>query len=717
MAENEFHQVWKILHKHSIWLDYEIYRKYIYDVHDGICAYLSNVDMTEINLSGFDLSHASFVQCNFSNSDLSKIRLESADLCGSNFSGSNLSQSNLIDANLSQTNLIKSDLSNVHLGDAMLCDANLSEANLTKAKFYWKNGANLSDADLSNSNLSEADLKHSYLVGAKLEKANLQRATLTSSNLSESNLQQCNLVEATLYECDFSFANLSNAKLIGANLFSSIFFQTIMTNADFTNAILCESTMSNLDLTCVEMTAADFTSARLFEVDLSKAVLTKTNFNSAYLADINLSEALLLYSFLGEADLTGAKFINAKLIHANLTGSKLSYSDFSGAYLSHANCEHAIFTSANLTDANLFGTNLSSCKLNYANLQNADLFRANLSNADLRYANLTGANLSEADLTGADLSFAKLQGANFMDSILTNTKFSSDNFDLFNKENGINNIYLFQIISPQIHPPEGMILIPGGTFEMGNVLGDKMNGMMEYEDELPVHSVTLAPFFLGICPVSFNEYNQFCWTTNRHTPKDGGWGKENRPVINTSWHDAILFCNWLSEKEGLNKVYTLQGTDISINWDLNGYRLPTEAEWEYAARECGRENRFGNGLNIATSQKINFDSTILIEKKYLIKGECQGMTAPNGSFRPNFLGLYDMSGNVKEWCWDYYSKDFYKNSPSENPQGPISGMYRVLRGGSWKDCAEEIRVTNRSFDLPDSQSTDRGFRIARKCIV
>lgn len=176
--------------------------------------------------------------------------------------------------------------------------------------------------------------------------------------------------------------------------------------------------------------------------------------------------------------------------------------------------------------------------------------------------------------------------------------------------------------------------------------------------------------------------------------KSGGkWrsakGYENHPVVYVTWYGANEFCRFY------------------------GYCLPTEAEWEYAARGGGKKVRFGNGKNIADPKEINFDGRSEYKKSYSVAGVCRKKTTDVGFFTPNQLGLYDMSGNVWEWCSDWYGSGYYKKSPDQNPQGPSSGNYRVLRGGSWVDKPRLVRCSVRGGNSPVFGGSFVGFRCAK----
>jgi formylglycine-generating enzyme required for sulfatase activity len=255
-----------------------------------------------------------------------------------------------------------------------------------------------------------------------------------------------------------------------------------------------------------------------------------------------------------------------------------------------------------------------------------------------------------------------------------------------------------------------MVYIPGGTFEMGDVMGDVM-GDNEANNELPIHEVTLDAFYMGACAVTFEEYDAFCNSTGKIKPGDNNWGRSKRPVINVSWYDAVEYCNWRSLQEGLEPVYDINGDDVAFNRSARGYRLPTEAEWEYAAREEGKKARFGNGKNIADPEEINFDGNSFFKKSYSRSGKYRKETVVVGSLPPNALGLHEMSGNVWEWCWDWHRK--YPYEFQSDSQGTDYGSARVLRGGSWINTSAYLRCANRSDGTPDALHYDIGFRLAR----
>jgi formylglycine-generating enzyme required for sulfatase activity len=210
------------------------------------------------------------------------------------------------------------------------------------------------------------------------------------------------------------------------------------------------------------------------------------------------------------------------------------------------------------------------------------------------------------------------------------------------------------------------VAIPAGTFMMGSP--ENENG--RYDNEGPQHQVTLSGFKMSKYEVTFAQYDAFCEATGRSKPSDNGWGRGIRPVINVSWDDAAAFAEWM------------------------GCRLPTEAEWEYAGR-AGTTTAYHTGSTLNASH-ANFDYHV-------------GQTKPVGSYAPNTWGLFDMHGNVWEWCSDWYGS--YSSTAQTNPSGPASGSYRVLRGGSWLNYGRNCRSADRSDYEPSHRFGDTGFRL------
>jgi len=182
---------------------------------------------------------------------------------------------------------------------------------------------------------------------------------------------------------------------------------------------------------------------------------------------------------------------------------------------------------------------------------------------------------------------------------------------------------------------------------------------------------------------------------------------DDHPVVCVSWFDAVQYCNWLSVKEGLKPAYTINGR--TVNWDrsANGYRLPTDAEWEYACR-AGTSTPLFTGESISTSQ-ANYNGSIA--HNYGNIGLFRKATVSAGSFPPNAWGLYDMHGNVWEWCWDYYSNP--NTAQLSDPSGPASGTHRINRGGSWSSSGKLLRSAVRASDFPETAGSNLGFRLAR----
>jgi formylglycine-generating enzyme required for sulfatase activity len=272
-------------------------------------------------------------------------------------------------------------------------------------------------------------------------------------------------------------------------------------------------------------------------------------------------------------------------------------------------------------------------------------------------------------------------------------------------------------VGPFVH----MVAIPGGTFEMGDHVG------LGWAEERPVHSVTLDAFYMDKYEVSNTKFadflnnstvivsggavyqvggagQQICYLNSGLTHNGSAIfvinaGKEHHPVVYQTWYGAALYCNYLSTLNGRTPCY--DETTFACDFTVDGFRLPTEAEWEYASRggEHSPYYQYPWGSDTITSLDANYGPYI-------------GTTVDVGSYAANGYGLYDMAGNVWEWCNDWYDYYYYSNSPSTNPTGPANGSDRVLRGGSWGGDGIQSRCAQRSSTHPtDWISGYIGFRV------
>jgi formylglycine-generating enzyme required for sulfatase activity len=244
--------------------------------------------------------------------------------------------------------------------------------------------------------------------------------------------------------------------------------------------------------------------------------------------------------------------------------------------------------------------------------------------------------------------------------------------------------------------PDDFVQIPGGTFTMGSPDTERYRE----QDELP-HQVRVNSFYIGKYEVSQREYDA---VMGGNPSRFKG---AQLPVEQVSWFDAVAYCNIRSQKEGLTPAYSVNGEKVTWNPLADGYRLPTEAEWEYAAR-AGTMTPFSTGNDIATSQ-ANYNGNYPYNQN--APGIYREKTTPVGSFAPNPWGLYDMHGNVNEWCWDWYGP--YHTEDHNNPLGPSTGSSRVNRGGSWSSYAKYLRSAIRNYNMPSYRYSNRGFRLVR----
>ena len=262
--------------------------------------------------------------------------------------------------------------------------------------------------------------------------------------------------------------------------------------------------------------------------------------------------------------------------------------------------------------------------------------------------------------------------------------------------------------------------IPAGTFIMGSPTTEP-----DRQAEETQHSVALTKgFYMGIYQVTQDQYQPVMGINPSYFNNDPASGEVQgkRPVEKVTWYDAVEFCNKLSEMEGFATAYSITGrtpasgypitnATVTIDWNASGYRLPTEAQWEYACR-AGTTTAYNTGNTISDNigwHYFNSDSDGSGRKTHEI-----------GKKPANAWGLYDMHGNVQEWCWDWHSYDYNDSfqtrtsttaTGNEDPAGSLPGTIRMLRGGSWRNSADILRSAYRAAFLPKEQSDNWGFRV------
>ena len=295
---------------------------------------------------------------------------------------------------------------------------------------------------------------------------------------------------------------------------------------------------------------------------------------------------------------------------------------------------------------------------------------------------------------------------------------------------------------------DNMIYISGGSYKMGNFAGTG------FANERPVHDVFLDSFYMSKYQLTVGEFRDFVeeskYITDCEKQKGGkvfliengiqkfyhdslaSWKyigyvpDDSQPVTFVSWIDAVNYCNWRSKKENLQCCYSIIGDSVFWDKSAKGYRLLTEAEWEFVARDGGKNIKFSwgndsipiiNGQNAANIKDETFKKANSpdIKLKPVWNGYEDGYlyTSPVGSFAPNELGIYDICGNVYEWCWDWFDDNYYSVSPVHNPDGPSIGKKRVCRNIGYACPIEYIGTTRRGAGYPNSFFDNIGFRIGR----
>ncbi len=240
-------------------------------------------------------------------------------------------------------------------------------------------------------------------------------------------------------------------------------------------------------------------------------------------------------------------------------------------------------------------------------------------------------------------------------------------------------------------PPIDMVRVDRGEFIMGTSSNDYTG---------PAHRVVISrPFYISKYEITFDAYDEYCKETKKNKPFDEGWGRGDRPVIHVSWYEAVQFCNWLSKKYRLKQCYENINNKWICNFNADGFRLPTEAEWEYAARGGNKTKGYSYSGSNDCSEAGWYS------------GNAGKKTHPVGEKKPNELGIFDMSGNVWEWCNDWSKR--YSPEAQTDPRGETEGTYKTLRGGSWNNSEKAMEITTRLCEWPAPDETfHTGFRVA-----
>lgn len=259
--------------------------------------------------------------------------------------------------------------------------------------------------------------------------------------------------------------------------------------------------------------------------------------------------------------------------------------------------------------------------------------------------------------------------------------------------------------------PKSFVLIEGGTFQMGSPETESWRS-----DDETQHTVTVSNFYMSQYELTQEEYEKVMGNN------PSNFSGSDLPVDNISWLDAVSYCNARSESEGRKPVYTIDGQNVSWDRSANGYRLPTEAEWEYACR-AGTVTPFSTETSISAEEANYYGHyPYMIEDNYFSQGnldtqpgEYRQTTVAVNSFAPNAFGLYNTHGNVGEWVWDYYGE--YPKTEETDPAGPDSGTLRVYRGGGWNDFAKNMRSAYRATLAQDKGSFNIGMRLVLNAVA
>jgi formylglycine-generating enzyme len=324
---------------------------------------------------------------------------------------------------------------------------------------------------------------------------------------------------------------------------------------------------------------------------------------------------------------------------------------------------------------------------------------------------------SDAAITNRILYSTNVNGTGW--AVLTNVLVTQTPYSILDAQAPSARARFYRVQAQFPSPPPSAVVIPAGAFVMGDPLG------ITHADELPRHTNHVSAFSMDanlVTKALWDEVSQWALTNGYDFEHEGEAKDTNHPVVLVSWYDVVKWCNARSEKQGLVPAYYTDASQTSVyrndrvvldsasvKWNA-GYRLPTEAEWEKAARGGAA----GHAYPWRDTNQFSHARANVVQNPIFDSG-LYPHTSPVGSFPSNGYGLYDMAGNVWEWCWDWYDENWYGSAAASvnDTRGPDSGSYRILRGGSWSDDESFARCSSRGKDGAETPWNFYGFRCVK----
>ena len=410
---------------------------------------------------------------------------------------------------------------------------------------------------------------------------------------------------------------------------------------------------------------------------------------------------------------------NQSITTAMLADAAVGTSQVADGAVTSGKLASGAVTATQIADVTITSTKFATGAVDSAAIADGAVTAIKLANATITPANLAyDAVTSEAILDGtiatSDLADGAVTTAKIADGSITAAKIADGSLSPSN-------------LAVSARPaPAGMAFIPGGTYTQGNSIGDT-----DFSNAVPV-STTVSPFYMDVNLVTLSLWQRVHYwaTANGYEFTNAGLGRfPNHPVHTINWYDMVKWCNARSEQEGLTPVYytepeqttvyktgNVDVTNAMVKWTANGYRLPTEAEWERAARGGLSGMRFPWGNKISTNLANYYGDTGYTYDvgpsghSPMADKAAWTYTSPVGSYAPNGYGLYDMAGNINQMCWDYYGTPY---AGGADPRGPAAGTSRVHRGGYYSTFGDDSRVAYRIRFTPTDSNTRVGFRAVR----